>query len=172
MKTGWGWVLAYGIIVMLIGLIALFNPLATGLATGILLSMALLIYGVLALVTGFSSLSRRARWLEVLLGVLSIVAAGLMFFNPFAGAFSLVILIGAWLFAIGIFEIVGAFRSRYDRLWRFVLGIIDTILGGILLFANPVSALTFLAAVIGISFLIRGIFLVTLALGLRRIERS
>src|SRR3546814_9481448 len=33
--TGWGWILAYGVIVFLVGLLALFNPLATGMATGL-----------------------------------------------------------------------------------------------------------------------------------------
>ena len=39
--SGWGWVLAYGLLVMLIGIFALLNPAATGLATGILFGLML-----------------------------------------------------------------------------------------------------------------------------------
>lgn len=171
-KTGWGWVLAYGILVILLGFLALLNPLATGLATGLFLGVVLLIYGVSAIASGISALSRRARWVEILLGVFSILAAVLVIFNPFAGALSLVFLIGAWLFVIGVFEIVGAFRSPHDRGWRLLLGIIDVILGGLLLFANPTTGLAFLAFAVGLSLVFRGIFLVILALGLRRIEKA
>src|SRR3546814_12400966 len=59
--TGWGWILAYGVIVFLVGLLALFNPLATGMATGLLIGVMLVVYGIFAIIAGVSSLSRRAR---------------------------------------------------------------------------------------------------------------
>src|SRR3546814_6182724 len=96
-KTGWGWILAYGVIVFLVGLLALFNPIATGMATGLLIGVMLVVYGIFAIIAGVSSLSRRARWIELLLGVLGIVAGAVTILNPFAGALSLVLLIGAWL---------------------------------------------------------------------------
>lgn len=169
--TGWGWVLAYGVIVLLIGLLALLNPIATGMATGILVGVLLIVYGVLALIAGFSSLSHRSRWIELLLGVLGILAGAVTIFHPFAGALSLVMLIGAWLLVSGIFEIVSGFTIAHDRIWRVILGILDVILGGILLFSSPATGLVFLALCVGISFLFRGVFLVMLAFGLRRIGR-
>src|SRR3546814_1835344 len=105
-STCWGWSRAYGVIVFLVGLLALFNPLATGMATGLLIGVMLVVYGIFAIIAGVSSLSRRARWIELLLGVLGIVAGAVTIFNPFAGALSLVLLIGAWLLVSGIFEIV------------------------------------------------------------------
>lgn len=170
--AGWGWVLAYGVIVLLVGLLAFLNPIATGLATGILFGLLLVAYGVLALIAGFSSLSHRSRWIELLLGVLGILAGAMTLFNPFLGALSLVTLIGAWLLVSGIFEIVSGFTNAHDRIWRVVLGLLDMILGGILLFSGPATGLFFLAFCIGISFLFRGVFLVMLAFGLRKIGRG
>src|SRR3546814_1240618 len=60
-KTGWGWILAYGVIVFLVGLLALFNPIATGMATGLLIGVMLVVYGIFAIIAGVSSLSRSAR---------------------------------------------------------------------------------------------------------------
>lgn len=171
-KTGWGWILAYGVIVILIGLLALLNPLATGVATGFLLGVMLVVFGIFAIAAGLSSLSGRARWIELLLGMLGIVAGAVTIFNPFAGALSLVLLIGAWLLVSGIFEIVSAFRTAHDRVWRLLLGVLDVVLGGLLLFSGPATGFTFLALCVGISFLFRGIFLVMLALGLRRMARA
>lgn len=171
LPTGWGWILAYGLIVFAIGLLALLNPLATGFATGILLAAMLIVYGVAAIAAGLSSLSRRARWIELLLGVLGIVAGAIMLFNPFAGALSLVLLIGAWLLVSGVFEIASAIRVAHDRFWRLLLGIMDILLGGLLLFGGPGTGLAFLAIAVGVSFLFRGVFLIVLALALRRSGR-
>lgn len=171
-KTGWGWTLAYGVLVILLGFLALINPLATSMATGLFLGVVLLVYGVSAIASGLSSLSRRARWLEIILGVLSILAAILTVFNPFASALSLVLLIGSWLFVMGLFEIVGAIRSAHDRMWRLLLGILDTVLGGLLLFSGPVTGISFLAFAVALSLLFRGAFLIVLALGLRRIGKA
>lgn len=170
--TGWGWILAYGIIVLLVGFVAFFNPVATGLATGLILGLSLIIFGVFAIIAGVSYLSGRARFIELLLGVLGVVAGAIVIFNPFAGALSLVFLIGAWLLVIGIFEVISAFQVAHDRGWRLALGVMDIVLGGLLLFSSPVTGLAFLAFCVGFSFLVRGIFLVILALRLRRLERG
>lgn len=169
-KVAWGWVLAYGILSLLIGVVALFNPAITGLATGILLGISLLLYGVFAIVVGLSPLARRARWIELLLGVLAIAVAVVVLFNPFAGALSLVWAIGAWLLVIGVLEIIAAFNAAQDRGWRLLLGVVDALLGAYLLFLNPASGLVFLAVLFGISFLFRGVFLLLLAFKLRRLE--
>ena len=103
--------------------------------------------------------------------LMSLVAAAITFFKPFAGALTLVALIGAWLLIIGVFEIVGAFQSAHDRGWRLLLGVLDTVLGGLLLFSDPATGLAFLALAVGLSFLLRGTFLIILAMGLRRIGK-
>lgn len=169
--TGWGWILAYGVLVIAIGFLALCNPLATGLATGVLFGFILLVYGVTAIAAGLSSLSTRARWIEILLGAVSLIAGVIVLFNPFAGALSLAWAIGAWLLVSGIFQISGALRAVHDRGWRLFLGLLDVVLGGWLLFSSPVTALAFLAIAVGVSFLFRGMFLVMLALGLRKLGR-
>ncbi|MFC0146588.1 HdeD family acid-resistance protein [Sphingobium scionense] len=171
-RTGWGWVLAYAVLVLGIGLLALCNPLATGLATGLFFGLVLLIYGVSAIAAGLSSLSTRGRWIEILLGIVALVAAVIVFFNPFAGALSLAWMIGAWLLVSGIFQVAGAFRAAHDRGWRLFLGILDTVLGAWLLFSSPGTAFAFLAILVGVSFLFRGLFLTLLALGLRKLGKG
>jgi uncharacterized membrane protein HdeD (DUF308 family) len=168
----WGWLLAYAILTLIIGLVALLNPVATGLATGLLMGVSLLFYGAFAIVAGVSSLAGRARWLEILLGVLALVASVVVLLNPFAGALSLVWAIGAWLLLIGVLEVVAAFKASQDRGWRLFLGAMDLLLGAYLLFTGPAAGLIFLAVVFGLSFLLRGVFLVALALGLRRLAKA
>jgi uncharacterized membrane protein HdeD (DUF308 family) len=86
---------------------------------------------------------------------------------PHGGAVTLVWMIGAWLLIAGIVEVIHALQAARDRGWRLFMGIADIVLGGLLLFSSPLRALAFLAAAVGLSFLIRGVFLALLAFRLR-----
>jgi uncharacterized membrane protein HdeD (DUF308 family) len=167
----WGWVLAYGILLLLIALVVIANPLVAGVATGLLIGVVLVIYGIAAIAAGWTSLSQRARWVEVLLGLLALVAGIFAILNPVAGALSLVWAIGAWLTVSGGFQIAFALKARHDRGWRLFLGVLDVVLGLILLFSNPATGLAFLAVIIMISLVVRGVFLILLANTLRKLIR-
>lgn len=168
----WGWVLAYGILLIVLALIVITNPVAAGVATGILIGLALALYGVAAIAAGFTSLSGRARWIEVVLGVLALVAGVFALFNPVAGALSLVWAIGAWMAVAGVFQIAWALKVPHDRGWRLFMGVLDVVLGLILLFSSPASGIAFLAVILMISFTVRGVFLIVLALGMRKARKS
>ncbi|MBB5984122.1 HdeD family acid-resistance protein [Sphingobium lignivorans] len=172
LRTGWGWIVAYGVLVILIGVLALTNPIATGLATGIILALVLIVYGVAAIASAISSLSRRGRWIELILGILALLAGASILFAPLLGALSLVWAIGFWLVVSGVMQLVTAARFPVDRWWRLFLGLLDLVLGAILLLSGPVPSLAFLAIIVGISFLFRGLFLVLLGLGLRKVSTS
>ncbi|MGH6743584.1 uncharacterized membrane protein HdeD (DUF308 family) [Novosphingobium sp. PhB55] len=167
----WGWVLAYGLLLLLIALIVIANPLVAGVATGLLIGVVLVIYGIAAIASGWTSLSQRARWVEVLLGLLALIAGIFAILNPVAGALSLVWAIGAWLVISGGFQIAFALKARMDRGWRLFLGVLDVVLGLILLFSNPATGLAFLAVIIMISLVVRGVFLIMLAMSLRKLSR-
>jgi uncharacterized membrane protein HdeD (DUF308 family) len=166
-RWGWGWVLAYAVLLVLVGIVALANPLATGFATGLLLGFLLVFYGVMAIAAGFTALAGHARWIELLLGLIAVLVGVFILFVPPLAAVSLVWMIGAWLLVAGIFELIHALQAARDRGWRLFLGLVDVVLGGLLLFSGPLRALAFLAAAVGLSFLIRGVFLALLAFRLR-----
>ena len=171
-RSAWGWILAYGLIVIAIGVLALLNPVATGLAAGFLLAIMLTVYGISAIVSGFSAFSQRGRWVEILLGLLALAAGIALMFIPLAGAASIVWMLGFWLFAAGVVEIISAVQGTHDKGWRLFLGVLDVILGAILFLANPETSLLYLAFIIAASFLFRGAFLISLALATRQATRG
>ena len=164
----WGWTLAYGILLIVIAVVLLANPVFTGIATGLMLGILLLFYGMAALVAAFRSLSGSARWIELTLGLLAIAAGLFALFNPVAGAISLLWAIGIWLMVAGGFQIAYAWRARRHRGWWLFLGVLDVVLGLILGFATPALGIALLAFIVTLSFLMRGVFLVLLALRMRR----
>jgi uncharacterized membrane protein HdeD (DUF308 family) len=164
----WGWVLGYGILLLVVALIVLVNPLVAGVATGLILGVVLVVYGVAAVIAGWTSLSTRARWVEILLGALALLAGIFAIADPVAGALSLVWGIGVWLLVSGGFQIAFALKARHDRGWRLLLGVLDVVLGLVLLLSGPATGLLFLAWVVAISLVVRGVFLIQLALALKR----
>lgn len=169
-RNGWKWVLAYGVLLFLVALVVLVNPIVAGVATGLVLGVVLIVYGVAAVATGFSALSTRARWTEILLGALALIAGIFAIVDPVAGALSLVWAIGVWLIIAGGFQVGFASKARHDRGWRLFLGALDILLGLVLLFAGPLAGLAFLAVIVAVSFTVRGVFLVRLALALKKIR--
>ncbi|GAM07206.1 MULTISPECIES: HdeD family acid-resistance protein [Novosphingobium] len=168
----WGWILAYGIFLLVLGLLILTNPIATGVATGIIVGITLLLYGGAAIAAGFTSMAHRGRWVEIALGVLALVAGLFALFNPVVGALSLVWAIGAWLAIAGVLQIAWALKARHDKGWRLFMGALDLVLGLVLLFSSPATGLAFLAVILMISFAVRGVFLIVLALGMRKVGNA
>lgn len=169
---GWGWVFAYGVLLAVIGFIAIIEPLATGLATGFLLGSSLIVAGIAGIAAGVSKRGWRSNWIDVVVGLVSLLFGLLVLVNPFAGAMSIVWMMGLWLMVIGILEVSAAIRSAHHRGWLAFAGIVDALLGIALLLAGPATALLVLAAIVGISFISRGVFLVFFALRLRRLDRG
>ena len=75
---------------------------------------------------------------------------------------------GFWLVVSGISQLGYGITGAYHKAWRVLLGVLDIALGAYLVFSGPVSGLVFVAAIVGFSFLFRGLFLTTLAFALRR----
>lgn len=168
-SLGWGWLMAYGLLVTAIGVMALLNPLATGVATGLVLAAGLTFYGIVTLAIALWFMVGGARWTELMLGLAALVAAVYLFVHPLVGALTLVWVIGLWLVVSGAFHILSALRLPVHRLWRLASGVLDVALGLFLLFDGPGAGLFLLSMLVGISFLSRGIMLMSAALAIRRI---
>lgn len=166
---GWGWILAYAILLFVIAALAVSKPVVASLAAGILIGFYIAAYGFMAIAAGFHSLAPRGRWVEILLGLLAVAMGLYILFNPLAGALSMVWAIGFWLLISGIVEIVMTIRSAFDRGWRLVLGLLDVVLGLVLIMSVPATGIGFIAMMIAISFAARGVFLVILAFKLRQL---
>ena len=167
----WFWAFAAGIVLVVAGLVAIFHPFLTSLATALLLGWSLIASGAFALVAGLSDLRARGGWLYVVLGLFGIAAGLVVLFNPFAGLLSLVWAIGAWLVVGGVIELFGGLSARSGRIWLILFGLVDIFLGVVLMFMDPFSALALLAAVVGLSLALRGAGLALYGLRLRRSRR-
>ncbi|NLE46989.1 MAG: hypothetical protein GX614_01160 [Sandaracinaceae bacterium] len=171
--TGWGYVLVYGLTLLALAAFAILCPLAANFTVGVFWGVLLFGVGLASVAAGFVPLEGSLRWDSILVGLLAIAAGVLALIEPLTAALSLVIVLGAYLFASGLFGSVMALQSSYHRGLRLVVSVLDVALGTLLLFVfEPEISARFLAYAVAISLIGRGAFLVWIAIVLRRIEKG
>jgi uncharacterized membrane protein HdeD (DUF308 family) len=102
-----------GLLGVLVGIITLARPGITTLALVWVIAFWALIRGIMLIVSAFEmSGTAGMRWLIGLLGVCAVIIGILFFFAPFAGVFSIILLIGLYSIAAGIILIIVSFIAR------------------------------------------------------------
>lgn len=166
---GWGWVMADGVLGVLVGIAALFLPGLTVLTLALLLGVALVLQGVAQAVAAAGAASGApGRGWAVALAVLSVVAGIICVIAPGVGLFTIVVGITVWFFAAGVNELVAAVASPRGRLFNVVAGVVTLVAAVIVLF-SPGVALGTAAVLAGVLFLVRGVAEIVLATRLRRL---
>lgn len=171
-RSSWGWVLTYGILLAVVGILALVEPVVTGLITGLFVALILICGGVAGITAGVTARGWRSRWLDIAIGCLSLALGLLVAWKPLLGAITLVWWVGMWLLLCGCLEFAAGLRPMPHRGFLMALGITNALLGTFLMLIGPANALFILAAMIGFSFLLRGAFLCRFALHLRKLHQK
>lgn len=165
--AGWGWTLGYGIVSILVGILAFAAPFPATLAATMVVGFFFLVGGIASLVAGFSSRTSH-RGYAVFFGILSVLAGGYMVVVPVGGALSLTLMTILWLGARGIMELIVGFRIARLRMAMLLLGALNLLLAIALYTTVPWSALTLPGYILGASFLFGGIVAVMNAWAHRR----
>jgi uncharacterized membrane protein HdeD (DUF308 family) len=155
--NGWGLVLAWGILSILVGLIAFAWPFSATLAVTVIVGILFLVAGISGVAAGIASHDHEARLYAIAWGVLSILLGLFLAADPLSGAFSLTLLVVIGLAVRGVMLIVWGTRSRRLRTGMIVFGAIDLLLALLLLLTSPWSAMTLPGYILGASFVFNGV---------------
>lgn len=153
----WGWFLTLGILLIVLGLIALaYTPAAT-LGSVLVLGWLMFISGVVETIQAFHARGWGGVLLDVAGGALGILIGLLVVTHPVAGALAWTLLFASFLTVIGLLRLIAAILLRY-RSWGWAAfdGIVTLVLGVLLWAGLPWSGLWFLGFALGIALLLRG----------------
>jgi uncharacterized membrane protein HdeD (DUF308 family) len=121
MRKAGGWVIAWGIVLVLTGIFAIVAPGAAALATVLVLAWLFVVAGVAQLVYAFQQRGHDGFGWK-LISALATLALGLaMLVFPAASIASVALLIGGFIFASGISTVLLAFRLKPKAGWGWVL---------------------------------------------------
>jgi uncharacterized membrane protein HdeD (DUF308 family) len=176
MHQHWVAFLIEGILLVVLGLLAVTLPELASLAATVLFGWILLLSGVMGLVTTIRA--RRAPgfiW-SLISALLGIAAGMLLLWSPLRGTLSLTAILIAFLIVEGIVSILYALEHRSALTgragWMIASGIVDLILG-IMLFAGlPGTAVWAIGLLVGINLLFGGWALIWMALHSRSVAAA
>jgi Uncharacterized conserved protein len=174
-KPSWGWLAFLGVISLIGGVLALFNPFAATLTAAMLAAWTFLLFGILTIVQAVGQEGRGATFLwNLLIGVLMIVLGISLIFRPLEGIISLTILVAVMFIVLGFAKFFYAFGLRPIRGWGWVLvsGIVSIVLGFMILVDMPWIAGVALGILLAVELLSNGFFLLLVALGIRNLTRG
>ena len=149
-----------GIIIALLGVLAITFPFVTGLSLSILLGGVLVVGAFVHAAHAFGrEQGRGSRLLQAVLGVLYGVAGISLLANPVFGLVTLTLLVVAFLFLDGIVEIAWAIRARGQPHWAWLLGsgVISLVAAGLLWTGLPSTAIWAVGFLFGVNLLATGI---------------
>jgi uncharacterized membrane protein HdeD (DUF308 family) len=172
MRDHWEIFLAEGVILTLLGLIAIFAPLFAGLFTTVFLGWLLLIAGVVGLVSTLRARRAPGFGWSLLSALVALLAGGLLLWRPFEGLVTLTFVLTAFFILDGIFMIVLAVVHRRELSgkweWLMVNGVVDLVLALLILSGLPGTLVWALGLILGIDMVFGGTSLTVMALAARK----
>jgi len=167
------WVLFFveGIVLLILGLLALLIPPLATLGITILLGWLFLASGVMGLITTFWARHAPGFWWSLISGLIGIGAGLVLLVLPVRGAISLTLVLIAFFIVEGVASIMYAFdhRRQLSGRWGWMLfsGVVDLLLAAMILAGLPGTAAWALGVLVGINMIFGGSALVAMALHAR-----
>ena len=176
LSISWKALVGRGAVAVVFGILAMAWPLETATALALLWGIWALADGIGALAQAFwpgAGAESGARWLLGAMGVLALVVGILAITSPQLTAVALTWILGIWLIARGVFELMAAAMSHVTmhRGLLALVGLLDLVLG-LLFVLNPGKSVVGIAVLLGVIALVWGAVLVTVGLWVRHEEEG
>ena len=175
-REHWVLFLIEGIVLVVLGLLAIIIPPIATIAVTIFLGWLFLISGVVGLVTTFWARHAPGFWWSLLSAVLAIAAGTVLLAWPISGAVSLTLLLIVFFTIEGVLSIMYALEHKKELSgrwgWMLTSGIIDLVLAAIILAGLPGTAAWALGLLVGINMLFGGTAMIAMAMHARSTDVS
>ncbi|EJF91189.1 HdeD family acid-resistance protein [Bartonella tamiae] len=170
----WGWFMAMGVFLLIVGLIAAIAlPFATA-AVAIYIGIMMVIGGVIQLIHAFSLQSWGRFILWLLAGLLYTVAGVICFTQPILAASIFTFILGFLLIVNGVIRVIVGLQSRQYSSWGWIVaaGLISGLLGILIITGWPANTLWVLGLFLAIDLIFQGWSWIAFSIGLRSIKHN
>lgn len=165
LRKRWGWFVGLGVVLALLGTIALGSATLMTLASMVFVGWLMMLGGVFQTLHAWTCREWGGFFVDLLAGLLYAVAGLLIVLHPAATAVGLTLLIAVLLIFGGIFRIAVALTVRFHNwLWLLLHGAVNVLLGIFILQEWPFSGLQVIGLFIGIDMIFNGWSLIMLGL--------
>jgi len=166
----WGWLLALGVIQLILWIIGLGMTFGLTLVTILVYGIFLLIGGGAQIVQIFATKGWKGIILHLFIAILYVLAGIIIIANPLAASLIITLFIGFILLITGILRSIMAFRFKRFKNWFWPLlsGMISVLLGLMIINQWPVSGLWVIGLFVAVELMVNGWSSIMIALVARK----
>ncbi len=172
----WWLLLIAGIAYIILGFLVWNHPGETILVAAIYIGIILIVTGALQSILAIRERDGMEKWgMYLAFGLIDVVLGAVFLFNPIATAVALTLVLGIWFLFRGIIEVVNSFRLKQEGLeywWLSLMGGIVLTVLGFLITGKPLSGAMAIVTLISFAFWFKGIIMIVISLGLRKVKRN
>jgi uncharacterized membrane protein HdeD (DUF308 family) len=170
----WVLFLVEGIVLVVLGLLAIVLPPIATLAVEILFGWLFLLSGVVGLVTTFWMRQAPGFWWALLSAVLGIAAGIVLLARPVSGVLTLTLILIVFFTIEGVASIMYALEHKRELSgrwgWMLASGIVDLIVAAVIFIGLPGTAAWTIGILVGINMVFGGSALIAMAMHARDID--
>jgi uncharacterized membrane protein HdeD (DUF308 family) len=165
------WSIAWGVLLILLGMLAVGSPLLAAVAVNALIAWLLVLAGVVHLTVAFHTREAGSLIWRVLVGLAYLSFGVYLIMHPELGVASLTLVLASLFLVEGILNIALFFqvRSIQGSAWLLIDGIITLLLGLMIYMQWPSSSAWAIGTLVGVSMIISGVTRVMLSLAVRKV---
>ena len=170
-RSNWGWFLALGIIFIIGGVVAIAEPLISGIFVAAIVGISIAIVGVMQIVQAWQIRSWGGFILQLIIGIVLVLGGLDIWLDPIEGLMTLTLFVALMFIIKGVFQVMLGFRVRPQEGSGWIIGAgVIAVVAGILIFMHwPLSSTYLLGTLAGISLIFTGWSYVMVALAARRV---
>jgi uncharacterized membrane protein HdeD (DUF308 family) len=167
------WPIILGLLMIVLGIVAIGLPLLTSLTVALWLGWLLIGNAVIKVIYAIQTRKAGGIWLKLLLAALYLGAGIVLVINPLEGVITLTLLLGSFLIGEGLVELLLAIQLRSLANWGWLLfnAILTLLLGAFIWAEWPLDATWVIGLLVGLSFTASGFSRVMLSLAVRNTAR-
>lgn len=170
MIHSWGWLLAFGIVLAVLGVAAVIRSFSATIASMMFFGWMLLFAGVVEFVNAFMVGHWAGFFLHLLAAILLVVTGFLLVIRPLISAEVATLVMSMFFLIGGLYQFIASICTHLPGWgWQALSGVISSLMGILLLAQWPLSGLWAIGLFIGIDLIFAGWAWVALALNLRKL---
>ena len=158
LKQGFNWSIVLGIMMVLLGIVAIARPFFATVLTELWLGWVFIFSGIVQSIYAVKTKDSGRFFLKFLLGILYLATGLILLVYPLQGVLTLTFVVGSCILAQSLAQIILSLQLRPDEGWAWVLfsGIIGTIFGSLIILQFPHNAPWLIGLLVGINLIVDG----------------
>ncbi len=168
MRKAGSWVMVWGVLLIIAGAFAILVPPPAAMAAILLLAWLFVFAGIIEVVYAFHQREEGFGW-KLASALATLVLGVLMLLFPVATIASVALLIGGFMFATGLSNVMLAFKVKPKAGWGWVLfdGALSIVIAILIAMGWPQDSVGFVGILVGICLISGGVWRIVLGRALR-----